>query len=283
MNEHRTPEETVCPSLPEDLAGRLHLARRALDALPAAGSGRLPVWVAAACLGAGVLLAPGCGGNQKEADIPKPPAGLETALKKPDAAVMEPELESQDPMDPIPGQMDPPPGSMQPIPPPVRGADPREDELRLSLINSEVGPNQVMGLSGSGIGGTYGAPPMSALSFGRPLKVVGPELKSIDGDLDPNEVRAVIRAHRNEVHHCYNKGLLQDPALEGELQVRFQIDSAGKAMNCVVVQHLKSHEVGNCVCIRLATWRFPSPTKAPVTVTASWTLSSPDPANTAPR
>lgn len=274
---------TQSQKLPEDLAGRLHLARRALDALPAASSGRLPVWVAAACLGAGVLLSPGCRGNQKEADIPKPPAGLDTALKKPDAAVMEPELESQDPMDPIPGQMDPPPGSMQPLPPPTRGADPREDELRLSLTGAEVGPNQVMGLAGLGIGGTYGAPPMSAQFGGRPLKVVGPELKSIDGDLDPNEVRAVIRAHRNEVHHCYQKGLMQDPALEGELQVSFRIDGAGNAKDCKVERPLKLPVVGECVCTRLATWRFPSPTKAPVTVSASWTLSSPDPADTAPR
>jgi len=72
----------------------------------------LPAWVAAACLGAGLLAAPGCGGK-KEKEI-QPPPGLETALKKPADTAMEPELESTDPMDPVPGQLEPPPATSPP-------------------------------------------------------------------------------------------------------------------------------------------------------------------------
>ncbi len=94
----------------------------------------------------------------------------------------------------------------------------------------------------------------------------------VSGKLDPNEVRAVIRAHRNEVHHCYQKGLLQNDKLAGNVRVVFLINPAGRAQECRVEENLAIAEVGNCICGRLTTWRFPQPEGGLAKISYSWTL-----------
>ncbi|MBU1242857.1 AgmX/PglI C-terminal domain-containing protein [Myxococcota bacterium] len=94
----------------------------------------------------------------------------------------------------------------------------------------------------------------------------------VSGKLDPNEVRAVIRAHRNEVHHCYQKGLLQNDKLAGNVRVVFLINPAGRAQECRVEENLAVAEVGNCICGRLTTWRFPQPEGGLAKISYSWTL-----------
>jgi len=94
----------------------------------------------------------------------------------------------------------------------------------------------------------------------------------VSGKLDPNEVRAVIRAHRNEVHHCYQKGLLQNDKLSGNVRVVFLINPAGRAQECRVEENLAVGEVGNCICARLQTWRFPQPEGGLAKISYSWTL-----------
>ena len=94
----------------------------------------------------------------------------------------------------------------------------------------------------------------------------------VTGKVDPNEVRAVIRAHRNEVHHCYQKGLLQNGKLAGNVRVVFVINPAGRAQECRVEENLAIAEVGNCICGRLQTWRFPQPEGGLAKVVYSWTL-----------
>ncbi len=94
----------------------------------------------------------------------------------------------------------------------------------------------------------------------------------VSGKLDPNEVRAVIRAHRNEVHHCYQKGLLANDKLAGTVRVSFLINPSGRAQECRLEENLAIAEVGNCICARLQTWRFPQPEGGLAKISYSWTL-----------
>jgi hypothetical protein len=94
----------------------------------------------------------------------------------------------------------------------------------------------------------------------------------VTGNLDPNEVRAVIRAHRNEVHHCYQKGLLQNDKLAGNVRVVFTLNSAGRAPECRIEENLAVESVGDCICNRLQKWRFPQPEGGLAKVSYSWTL-----------
>ncbi|MBU1068790.1 TonB family protein [Myxococcota bacterium] len=280
------PSEPSTPMLPDDLRDRLLQAQREIEHDPVvARHGRLPVWVATACLGAGLLITPACSGK-KEKEIVAPP-GLETALMKPEPTVKGPELESQDPMDPVPGQVEPPPGSMEPLPPPTRGADRPADptgvltgDVTKDLIPSggitgpftgsggsdlgTVGPFNGSGGTQGGI--TYGAPPMSADM----ATVRDGNNAQYKGNIDPNAVRAVIRAHRNEAHYCYVRALQKDPRVAGTVKLKFEIQKGGRVTSCTVVQNLSDPDVGNCLAARLKRWRFPEPTDGSVTVTYPW-------------
>ncbi len=303
---HRTCEDPGNDRIPQELEDRL---RRALDAEPPR-PGRLPVWVAAACLGAAVLSTPACGKKEREADIPKPPAGLETALMKPDAGAMDPggmdpggmdpgELESQDPMDPLPGQMDPPPGSMEPIPPPTRGADlrpgeepPPPTEPVPSMIVSGVmyetpavkpeGLGGIMG-TGEGLSGVitansgvaYGAPPMGPMTAQRPPTVKENLVNSTGGKLAPDLIRRVVRRYIPELRHCYESALQRKPTLAGKITAQFVIGVTGAVEACKVQRHLDVQSVGDCLCARVLRWRFPEPEGGRVIVTYDWTFSPP--------
>ncbi len=268
---------------PADLHERLRRARLELDAGPASHTGRLPVWVAAACLGAGLLAAPACG--KKEQD-PVPPPGLETALMKPAEMAMEPELEGTDPMDPLPGQIDPPPGSMAPIPPPTRGAEKPEDPLAgggvvagsagLNLTGGGPGVGSLGPLSGGGGGSgglTYGAPPMSA---DKPTVREG-ALNNYNGKIDAAQLRRVIIAHRGEANYCYEKALQKNPRLAGTVRLKFEIGKGGIVGSCTVVENLSDPTVGDCLCARVKTWRFPEPEEGSVQVNYPWTFVAPAP------
>lgn len=279
--------------LPRDLEARL---ARALDEThPRAG--RLPVWVAA-CLGAGLLVTPACG-KKEAADVPSPPPGLETALMNPDATVMEPELESEDPMDPVPGQMDPPADSMDLIPPPPRGADPRPGELPGSelpavkepavvtgVMNDDglglMGIGTIMGgsigpISGEVAGLAYGAPPMDS-GIRPPTPAVKEALvTTTGGKLDSAVIRRVLRQHLHEVRYCYERVLAQKPTLAGRIIAQFVIGKTGTVETCKVQQHMDDRQVGDCLCSRVLRWRFPEPEGDRVVVTYTWTFAPPQP------
>ncbi len=95
----------------------------------------------------------------------------------------------------------------------------------------------------------------------------------VSGKLDPNEVRAVIRAHRNEVHHCYQKGLLENDRAAGVVRVVFHLNPSGRAMECRIDENLSVSSVGQCICGRIQTWRFPQPEGGMARISYAWTLA----------
>jgi hypothetical protein len=95
----------------------------------------------------------------------------------------------------------------------------------------------------------------------------------VSGKLDPNEVRAVIRAHRNEVHHCYQKGLLENDRAAGVVRVVFHLNPSGRAMECRIDENLSVSSVGQCICARIQTWRFPQPEGGMARISYAWTLA----------
>lgn len=94
----------------------------------------------------------------------------------------------------------------------------------------------------------------------------------VNGRMDPHEVRAVIRAHRAEVHHCYQKGLLEDDRLAGVVRVLFLLNASGRASDCRVEENLARVTVGECICSRIQNWRFPQPEGSLVRIQYSWIL-----------
>ncbi len=124
---------------------------------------------------------------------------------------------------------------------------------------------------GGGLGGRFG----SIGGAVRKRVTIRQGRADVSGKLDPNEVRAVIRIHRNEVRHCYQKGLMANDKLGGKVRVVFYINPMGRVERCSVVRNLSIPIVGQCICNRLSTWRFPQPQGGLAKVGYEWTFNPP--------
>ena len=80
----------------------------------------------------------------------------------------------------------------------------------------------------------------------------------VRGGLDKDIIRRVVRAHLNEVRHCYNEGLARDPALKGRVAVQFTIGPMGRVPVAAVQESsVADHAVGRCIAKAVRRWRFP--------------------------
>ncbi len=104
---------------------------------------------------------------------------------------------------------------------------------------------------------------MRSAGFGpRAGRVPAPRLgvAQVQGGLDKDLIRRVVRAHINEIRYCYNQGLSRDPNLKGRVSVQFQIGNTGKVPTAVVSEtDIKDGNVTNCVASAVRRWQFPKP------------------------
>lgn len=114
---------------------------------------------------------------------------------------------------------------------------------------------------GGGKGSGYGSG--SGAGFGGRGKRV-PQVRqakaTVQGALDRDIIRRIVRAHINEVRSCYNAGLTKDPNLQGRVAVNFVIAGTGKVASAVVQEStIKDASVGNCIAKAVKRWTFPKP------------------------
>lgn len=105
------------------------------------------------------------------------------------------------------------------------------------------------------------------------------------GSIDKEVIRRVIRRHINEVRFCYEKGLAKNPALQGNVAVKFTIGQSGAVTAAEVKQStLNQPEVESCITNRVLRWQFPAPHGGNVSVTYPFVLRASDggPAATQP-
>jgi hypothetical protein len=82
----------------------------------------------------------------------------------------------------------------------------------------------------------------------------------VQGALDKDIIRRMVRAHINEVRSCYNAGLLNDPTLTGRVAIEFVIKGDGLIGSALVTEDtLTDAQVGECIAKAVQTWRFPKP------------------------
>ena len=83
---------------------------------------------------------------------------------------------------------------------------------------------------------------------------------AVKGALDKDIIRRIVRAHINEVRHCYNKGLANNPILAGRIAVKFTILASGKVGNASIDSTtLDDKTVGQCITKAVKRWKFPKP------------------------
>lgn len=82
----------------------------------------------------------------------------------------------------------------------------------------------------------------------------------VQGALDKDIIRRIVRAHINEVRYCYNQGLVKDPDLRGRVEVTFTIGATGEVSSAEVkATSLDDKDVGTCIAKAVERWKFPKP------------------------
>ncbi|MCY1006798.1 AgmX/PglI C-terminal domain-containing protein [Nannocystis pusilla] len=82
----------------------------------------------------------------------------------------------------------------------------------------------------------------------------------VQGALDKDIIRRIVRAHINEVRYCYNQALARDPNAKGRVAVQFTIGGTGKVPTAVVQEStMKDPAVGSCIAQAVKRWTFPKP------------------------
>jgi len=93
----------------------------------------------------------------------------------------------------------------------------------------------------------------------------GPKVRqaeaTIEGALDRDIIRRIVRAHLAEVRHCYDQGLVNDPDLGGEIIIEFVIGPTGSVVDSEAEDPdaFADPEVPRCVAMAVKTWKFPKP------------------------
>lgn len=119
-----------------------------------------------------------------------------------------------------------------------------------------------IGGGGSGSGGSAGLGGVS-----RRVPRVRQSKATVKGSLDKDIIRRIVRAHINEVRHCYNKGLVKDDELAGKVTIDFTIAATGKVSVAEVDSTtLSDADVGKCIAKAVKRWKFPKPAGGGVVV-----------------
>lgn len=133
-------------------------------------------------------------------------------------------------------------------------------EIRMASI-SPVGK-----IGGSPKGNGFGAASVGAKT-NRKIKGTVVDLSPPSGEvgvkgggLTRAEIAKVVQEHLSEIRYCYEKGLLDDPALSGKITAKWTISPGGS----VVESGIKSSSVQNssvhrCLTSQIRSWGFPRP------------------------
>ncbi len=89
----------------------------------------------------------------------------------------------------------------------------------------------------------------------------------VNGGLDKDIVRRVIRSNLNQIRFCYEKELIKTPGLNGRLAVQFVIGGTGVVSTAVIKESsLDSPGVESCVTQAVRRWSFPQGRSAGMTM-----------------
>lgn len=109
--------------------------------------------------------------------------------------------------------------------------------------------------------GSYHETSMGFGSRGQKVPTVRQATATVDGPLDKDIVRRIVRAHMNEVRSCYNAGLSNDPTVAGTVAIEFTIAADGFVSTSKVAESdLSDAKVGECIAKMVKRWQFPKPT-----------------------
>jgi TonB family protein len=128
------------------------------------------------------------------------------------------------------------------------------------------GDAQTIGISGVKTSGRGGGDQ----AFGSGVGVLGGKKSAdigitsgdpeVQGSLDKELIRKVIRDHRDQIRFCYESQLQRYPKLAGKVAVKFLITANGTVAVASVSQSTTgAPALDSCVVTKVKTWLFPKP------------------------
>ena len=140
--------------------------------------------------------------------------------------------------------------------PSTEESQPTEEPLAEGSQLVAVGDNESEDLEGA----DEGEP---SEPVGRPVPRVRQAKAKVEGSLDKDIIRRIVRAHINEVRYCYNKQLQEHPEQKGRVVVKFTIGPNGNvddaALDMTRPEDPQMTALGECTTERVRKWRFPKP------------------------
>lgn len=97
-----------------------------------------------------------------------------------------------------------------------------------------------------------------SVALAAPASAAADDDASSKGGLSKDLIRRVVRAHIDDVRHCYNQGLQSNPKLKGRVAVNFVIVKNGQVSEATAAEDSLGHSgVPSCILGAVRTWRFP--------------------------
>ncbi|MCY1055926.1 AgmX/PglI C-terminal domain-containing protein [Nannocystis sp. SCPEA4] len=130
---------------------------------------------------------------------------------------------------------------------------------------------------GGGTGSGYGRGAGAGFGGrGTRVPMVRQAKAEVQGALDKDIIRRIVRAHINEIRYCYNQALARDPNAKGRVAIQFVIGGTGKVPSAVVSEStMRDARAGTCMAQAVRRWTFPKPQGGgSVTVTYPFILES---------
>lgn len=127
-----------------------------------------------------------------------------------------------------------------------------------------------LGSGRTGFGSGRASTPQPQVKLGMPV---------VQGALDVDIVRRILRSQLGAIRYCYAKEQVQAPKLAGEVRVAFTIAPDGEVVGANVASStLQNGAVESCVLGRIGTMTFPTPKQGLVLVSVTMDFSPPPPA-----
>ena len=132
--------------------------------------------------------------------------------------------------------------------------------------SATVGNTGVSGLGGvgtKGAGGGAGGYGNSKIGSGEGSSLSKVALSNdlmLEGGLDKAVIQATIAKYLGQVRACYEAGLQSNSALQGQVNMNFQISGQGDVNFANVAKStLGNSQVESCISTKMLNWKFPKP------------------------
>jgi TonB family protein len=81
----------------------------------------------------------------------------------------------------------------------------------------------------------------------------------VQGALDKEVVRRIVRRHINEIRFCYDQALVHNRELQGRLLAQFTVGPEGRVLAAVVSPGIGDLRMDGCITQAIRRWEFPQP------------------------